>query len=230
MYPPHVHPAVGKRGDLDNDCLYLHHSSRRLDLQTPMALTPLSPYHSPELIEHMYLTRVHSTDFATTSAFLIYHYIPDSIANDIVNILTTQLDEMKYHGAQTSSDNLNTTMTLDSLTDTHLTAYPHDEHITQETNMNSPHLEGVPHTHIATLPTFSPATYGLTLLTTRQLRWTSTLPPTCIPAWIQDNMKKLLLNQVPTITRKNVDKLILAKNTCMIHRQDFQDQTALSAY
>jgi len=32
MHSPQVHPAVGRRGELDNECLYLHHPSRRLDL------------------------------------------------------------------------------------------------------------------------------------------------------------------------------------------------------
>jgi hypothetical protein len=31
MLSPHVYPAVGQRGEIDNDCLYIHHPSRRLD-------------------------------------------------------------------------------------------------------------------------------------------------------------------------------------------------------
>jgi hypothetical protein len=88
MYSPHVQPSIGKREELDNDCLYLHHPSRRLDLQIPLALTPLTPDHSPELIDNMYLAGVHLADSSTTSVFLIYIYILDSSANDIVNILT----------------------------------------------------------------------------------------------------------------------------------------------
>ncbi len=127
-------------------------------------------YHSPKLIDNMYIKGIHSVKSATASAFLIYLYIPYYTDDDIINILTAQLDEMQKHGAQTSSDNLNNTMTLDPISDTHLTTYPDDEHITQETNITSPHLEGVPHAHIMTLPTCTPATYGLTLLAKRQLR------------------------------------------------------------
>jgi len=58
----------------------------------------------------------------------------------------------------------------------------------------------------------------------------STLPSTCIPKWIPDILKKPLLNQTPIITRKNVDKPIPSKDICTIHNNDFQDQTALSAY
>jgi len=51
MHSSHVHPAAGRRGELDNECLYLHHPSRRLNLQIPMALNPISPSHTPELID-----------------------------------------------------------------------------------------------------------------------------------------------------------------------------------
>ena len=76
MHSPQVHPAAGRRGESDNECMYLHHPSRRLDLQSPLALTPISPNHTPELIDNHCLTGVHSTDSATTSAFLFYIYIP----------------------------------------------------------------------------------------------------------------------------------------------------------
>jgi hypothetical protein len=102
MYSPHVHPAVDKRGELGNDCLYLHHPARRIDLQFPMALTQLSPNNSPELIDNLYLTRVHSSYSAMTSAFMVYIFIPNSTTVDIINILSAQLDEMHKDGAQTS--------------------------------------------------------------------------------------------------------------------------------
>jgi hypothetical protein len=78
MYSPRVHPFVGKRGELDNYCLYFHHPSRRLELQTSLALIPISSYHSPELIDNMYFIGIHSTDSATASTFLIYLCIPHS--------------------------------------------------------------------------------------------------------------------------------------------------------
>ena len=131
-------------------------------------MTPLSPAHSPELVDNLYFRGVHSTDTATTSAFMVYIYIPDSSANDIVNILSEQLDEMQKEGAQTSSDNLNNTMTMDPLTDTHLTTYLDDDRITHDTNITSRHLEGVPHAYIATLPTLSPTTYRTALDTNRR--------------------------------------------------------------
>jgi hypothetical protein len=43
----------------------------------------------------MYLTGVYSTDSATTSAFLIYIYIPEATAEDIITIISRQLKEMQ---------------------------------------------------------------------------------------------------------------------------------------
>ena len=85
-------------GELDNDCIYLHHPSRRLDLQSPLALTPLTQHHSPELIDNLYLTGVYSTDSSTTSAFLIHIYIPETTPEDIITVILRQLQEMQRGG------------------------------------------------------------------------------------------------------------------------------------
>ena len=84
-------PAVGQRGEIDNDCLYIHHLSRRLDLQSPLALRPISPGHSPDLINNSYLIVVHSAVSATTSAFTVHLYIPEPTPDIIKNIIATQL-------------------------------------------------------------------------------------------------------------------------------------------
>ena len=88
MHSTHVHPAVGRRGELYNDCFYLHHPSRRLDLQSPLALNPITQNHTPQLIDNLYLTGVYSNDSATTNAFIFYIYIPKASANDIATILS----------------------------------------------------------------------------------------------------------------------------------------------
>ncbi len=124
IYSPHVHPAVGRRGELDNDCLYLHHPSRRLDQQSPLAFTLISLSHSPELIDNnSYLTCVYSTDSATTSAFLVYIYIPDST-----------VEGMQKSGALTSLVNLTNSMIVEPLTDTHKIPYLDDEQISRTMN------------------------------------------------------------------------------------------------
>ena len=65
-------------------------------------------------------------------------------------------------------------MTFDSMTNNFDTTFLDDETIASGTYVTSPHLEVTPHAHVVTLPTFSPASYGLTLLARRQLRWTTT--------------------------------------------------------
>ena len=103
-------------------------------------------------------------------------------------------------------------MIVDYFTNTQDTTFLDDEPIASGTYFTSTHLEGTPHAHVITLPTLSPATYGLTLLASRQLRWTTTLPHTCIYSWILDSPRQPLLHQTPTITRANVDRLLLAKD------------------
>ena len=61
-------------------------------------------------------------------------------------------------------------MTIESFTDIHNTTFLDDKSIAYGTYLISKHLEGTPHAHVITLPAFSPATYGLTLLAIRQLR------------------------------------------------------------
>ncbi len=44
--------AANRDNILDTDHVYLYHPSPRQDLQSPLALTPLSPAHNPVLIEN----------------------------------------------------------------------------------------------------------------------------------------------------------------------------------
>jgi hypothetical protein len=176
MLSPHVHPAIDRRDEIDNDCLYIHHPSRRLDLQSPLALRPISPAHSPDLVDNAYLTGVHSADSATTSAFTVHLYIPESTPDDITNIIAAQLEDMQKQGIQTSPDHLGTIMTIGLIMDTPDSTFLDDESIASGTCPTSKHLEEIPHAHVITLPTFTPATYGRTLLASRQMRWTTTLP------------------------------------------------------
>ena len=86
-----------------------------------MALTPLSPNHSPELIDKMYLTGVYSTDSSTTIAFMYYIYIPEATTDDIANIIYVQLNEMQRAGALNTENDHTCTMTVHPILDTHLT-------------------------------------------------------------------------------------------------------------
>jgi hypothetical protein len=101
MLSPHVYPTTGQQKVLNNDCLYIHYPSQRLDLQIPLALRSISADHSPDLIDNMYLTGVHSTDSATTIAFMIHLYIQDSTADDTTNIIAAQLEDKHKQRMQT---------------------------------------------------------------------------------------------------------------------------------
>jgi len=129
MHSPHVHPTAGRKGELDNNCLYLHHPSRRLELQSPLALASLSPNHSPELIDNLYLTGVYSTNSSTTKAFLIFIYIPEATPDDIASIIFMQLNEMQKAGALNHADDYTGTMRVHRLVNTNHTTYLDDEQL-----------------------------------------------------------------------------------------------------
>jgi hypothetical protein len=96
--------------------------------------------------------------------------------------------------------------------------------------MTSPHLEGIPHAYIVTTPTLSSAKYGLTLLASRQIRWTTNLPEKYTHTRLPESLRKSLLAQVPTIVRKNVDEPNNSKDTCTLHSHEFQGLSAPAAF
>ena len=61
---------------------------------------------------------MHSTDSATTSAFTIHLYIPDSTPGDITNVIAAQLEDMHKQGIYTSPARLQNMMTVDSMLNT----------------------------------------------------------------------------------------------------------------
>jgi hypothetical protein len=86
-----VYPTAANRDNiLDTDSIYLYHPSPRQDMQNPLALTPMSPAHSPVLIENQYLTGVHSAKDPNVSTYTNYIYLPhdDSHKITIHTILT----------------------------------------------------------------------------------------------------------------------------------------------
>jgi hypothetical protein len=96
--------------------------------------------------------------------------------------------------------------------------------------LTSEYLKDVPHAYIITAPTFHPTTYGLTLLASRQLSWTYNIPDNYIPTHLPETLRKALLAQIPTITRKNANKTNTIKDTCYVHNHDFQGVTPYAAY
>jgi len=172
----------------------------------------------------LYLTGVYSTNSATTSAFLIHIYIPEATPNGISSIITMQLNEMQKMGILNPADNSKDIMIVHPLVDTHHTTYLDDDKISHTTSMLSPHA------YIVMTLTISQATYGLTLLTRRQLRWTTNIPDNYINTKLPEHMRKPQLTQVPTITGKNVEKPNTAKDPCTIHCHEFQGLSTIAAF
>jgi len=137
---------------------------------------------------------------------------------------------MQNDGEHTSSGHLHNIMRVNPLTYTYLTTYSDDEHIAPEMTMTLPHLEGVPHAHIVTMPTFCPPTYGLTLLTSRELRWTSNLPQLTSPSEYLTAYENLSSFRSRQSTARTSTRFTNDKDTCTIHSHDFQGQTTIPAY
>ena len=121
-------------------------------------------------------------------------------------------------------------MTIDNVNNTFATTFLDDEQIASGTYMTSPHLERTPHAHVVTLPTFSPAAYGITLLASRQLRWTTNIPQASISSWIRDILRQPIIHQTLTVTRSSVDHLLTAKDTCTIYNKEFRGLVAIVAF
>ncbi len=161
---------------------------------------------------------------------MIHIFLPKTTTEDIVRLLSSQLETIQKEGAINSSETLHNTMTLDTTPDGHATTFLDDEPIASGTYLTSPHLESAPHAYIITVPIFSTATFGLTLLASQHLRWTITIPKTSIPTWVPDSLRKSLLNPIPPITRSSLNRLAPAKDTCTIHTKEFRDMLTSTAY
>ena len=77
--------------------------------------------------------------------------------------------------------------------------------------------------YIITLPTHSQPIYGFTLLASRQVRWSASIPDTMTPPFIPKDTRKTLLLQLTTITRRNVNTPRSARDACTIYYHAFQE-------
>jgi hypothetical protein len=90
----------------------------------------------------------------------------------IWTILTHQLTHMQTTGLPTSTDGMHALQVTENST------YParpelDDEPVTSTTQVTPPQLDTCPYRFTVTMPTYSPATYGLLLIASRQTRWTT---------------------------------------------------------
>jgi len=116
-------------------------------------------------------------------------------------VLTQQLTHMQTTSLPTSTEGLH------ALQVEQISSYPaqpelDDEPITSTTQITPTHLDTCPFFTV-TLPTYSPAVYGLLLLASRQTRWTTSIPDALIPTSIANNIRQTLFQQIPTVIRSN---------------------------
>jgi hypothetical protein len=78
-----------------------------------------------------------------------------------------------------------------------------DDPIEATTIIISTQLTAYPYKYRVTLPSNSPASYGLLLLANKHAPWTTTIPETFIPTHLPNDIRQRLLQQAPTIIRTN---------------------------
>ena len=181
-----VYPTTVDRDNvLESDPIYLHHPSPRQDLQSPLALTPLSPAQSPVLIENQCLTGVHSAKDTNVITYTIFMYLPHDADHKTIikTILTNRLVHMQPAGLPTSPEGLDALQVQDNSAYSVQSEYG-DEPITNTTQVTPSQLNTCPCSFTIILPTFTTTTYGLLFLANRQTRWSTSIPDSLIPTFI----------------------------------------------
>jgi hypothetical protein len=195
-----VYPnAVDRDNVLEADPVYLHHPSPPQDLQSPLSLTPLSPEHSPLLIENQYLTGSHSAKDPNVNSYTIFVYLPNDADHKtlIKTILTNHLAYMQSAGLPTSPEGLDALQVQENSTYPVKPEYD-DKPITNTTQVTPSQLNNRPYSFTITLPTFSTATYGLLFLASKQTRWSTRIPKTLIPSFITQTIRQAIMQKTPT--------------------------------
>jgi hypothetical protein len=221
-----VYPTAASRTSiLDTDPIYLYHPTPRQDLQSPLALNPLSPAHSPVLIENQYLTGTHSAKDPNISTYKIFLYLPHEVdlKATITTIINNQLAQMQAAGLPTSPEGLEALQVQENSDYPIIPEIDDDPH-TNTTEVLPTHLRTCPYSFNLTLPTFSSAAYGLLLLASRQTRWTANITEALIPHAIPQPIRKALLQQMPTVIRGNTEPPKQSRDICSITSTAFTAQ------
>ena len=218
MFTHDVYPTFGTHGSLNNNCIYTFHPSRRQDLQSPLALASINTNTPPDLLNNYYITDTHSDDSTTDNAFTLYYQQPNAKPQDIPRLLMLHLTEMQSQGRTTDPSSLPNIATVHIRTGPPYHAELDDDPIHSNTLLIH---RNIPYLHVITLPTHSLSTYGLTLLASRQVRWTRSFP---------EDTRKIYILQIPTITRRIVNPPRLARDPCTIYNPAFQGNTPTECY
>jgi len=177
------------------------------------------------LIDNNYITGVHSSNSSTIIIYDIYIYLPydyDS-HNDLYSILNDQLKLMEIAGYPTSPAGLEA---IKITADTNTTPTPGfgDEEISSNTHILPAILSQCPGKFTLTLPTTSPASYGLLLLTSRHAKWSAPIPEANIPTQIPTDIRNILIKQIPIIIRSNTSTSKPSRDPCSLYNPAFANR------
>jgi hypothetical protein len=133
---------------------------------------------------------------------------------------------MHKQGHNTDTDFLPEIATIHNNEEPPPTEYD-DEPIRSNTHLLDP---SVPYRYTVTLPTQSPAAYGLILLSSRQVTWTVDIPHIYVPTSIPSPLRDAILSHTPTVTRAATISARPARDNRTIYYLAFQDLTASNCY
>jgi hypothetical protein len=97
-------------------CIYTYYLSRRLDIQSPLSLTPTWLDAPPNMINNQSITGIHSNDATTDNAFSIHIQLPNCRPQDIIHLLVLQLTDMQTQGRHTNQTSLSTIASVNTHT------------------------------------------------------------------------------------------------------------------
>jgi len=179
----------------------------------------------------MYLTGIHSGQDPNAITYKIFLFLPheDPPGQALKLILTNQLTKMHQTGLPTSSLGLETAY-VEAITTHPVPPELDDLPIVTTIAVIPTQLDLCPYAFNITLPTFSPMAYGLLLLASRQVKWTATIPDTLLPYNIPNNIRTLILQQVPTVIRAHTKPPPLSRDSCTITSPAFTTLTPLESY
>ncbi len=155
-------------------------------------------------VDNYYIIGIHSTTSANDNKFNIYLFLSNDYDSDsdLLELLQVQLKSMDSAGYPTSTSGLEHLMIV-AISNTPPNYELDDEPIHNTTNFLPASLTEHPYKYNLTLPTNSPASYGLLFFASRQVKWTASIPETSIPTYFPVDIRRSLLHQIPTIIRIN---------------------------
>jgi hypothetical protein len=103
-----------------------------------------------------------------------------------------------------------------------------DEPMNNTTLLLPANLTPYPYKIRLTIPTSSPASYGLVILASRQAKGTSPIPEDIIPSNFLDDVRRSLLKQIPKIVRTLISTPKPSRDQCTIYSPAFRNLSPIA--